>query len=214
MPPSTKKLGQILKEMKLVSEYDIQEALQAQKEKGGAIGKILMDSGLITERNLLHAMGQQSGMEVVDLDTATISSDLIEMVPVNIVETYRVETCRAAVADGVVVILAGGTGSPFFTTDTCASLRAVEMGAEILLKGTKVDGVYSNDPKEDPGAKLYERISFEEVLEQRLEVMDATAIAMCRENNLPIRVFNMMKPGNIKRVLLGEELGTLVYNLD
>lgn len=111
-----------------------------------------------------------------------------------------------------VLILAAGTGNPFFTTDTCASLRGVELNADILLKATKVDGVYSADPVKDPNATRYERLTFSEALEKQLGVMDLTALTMCMERQLPVLVFNFKTPGNIRRVVAGEQLGTLVTN--
>jgi uridylate kinase len=111
-----------------------------------------------------------------------------------------------------VVIFAAGTGNPFFTTDTAASLRAIEIGADILIKATKVDGVYSADPVKDPTAVRYGTLSFDQVLDDRLSVMDATAIVMCRDNNLPLVVFNLNDVGNLVRLVCGETLGTAVGN--
>lgn len=113
---------------------------------------------------------------------------------------------------GRVLILAAGTGNPFFTTDTCAALRGAELGADILLKATKVDGVYTSDPKTDPKAKRFDRITFSEAIERKLRVMDMTALAMCMENKLPVIVFDFKKAGNIKRVVEGEQVGTQVTN--
>jgi uridylate kinase len=113
---------------------------------------------------------------------------------------------------GRVVILAAGTGNPFFTTDTAASLRAIEIGADVLMKATKVDGVYSADPMIDPSAKRYRALSFDQVLTQRLRVMDATAIVMCRDNNLPLIVFNLNNAGDFVRLVKGETVGTSVAN--
>ncbi|MBI3991472.1 MAG: UMP kinase [Candidatus Omnitrophica bacterium] len=109
-----------------------------------------------------------------------------------------------------VVIFAGGTGNPYFTTDTAAALRAIEIGAEIILKATRVDGVYSQDPEKDPKAKKFASLKYIDVLKRGLKVMDATAISLCMDNNLPIVVFNLNKPGNIKRVIFGDKIGTLV----
>ena len=109
-----------------------------------------------------------------------------------------------------IVIFAAGTGNPFFTTDSAAALRAIEMGAELLLKATKVDGLYTSDPKKDPTATKYDQVSFDEVLNKKLEVMDATAIALCRDYKMPIRIYNMLAPGELKRLMHGEQLGTLV----
>lgn len=110
-----------------------------------------------------------------------------------------------------VVIFAAGTGNPFFTTDTAAALRGAEIGAEIVLKATKVDGIYTADPKKDPNATRYSRISFDEAISKRLEVMDATAFALCRDQKLPINVFSINKPGALKRAIAGEDEGTLVH---
>jgi uridylate kinase len=112
---------------------------------------------------------------------------------------------------GRVVLFGSGTGNPYFTTDTAAALRANEIEANVVLKGTRVDGVYNFDPEKNPDAKMYDRISYEEVIEKNLRVMDLTAITLCKENKLPIIVFNINVPGNLKRVVLGEETGTHVY---
>ncbi len=111
---------------------------------------------------------------------------------------------------GRVVIFAAGTGNPFFTTDSAASLRGIEVGADLVLKATKVDGVYSDDPVKNPEARFYPRLSYDEVLDQRLNVMDATAIVLCRDHNMPLRVFNMNKPGAMLRIVRGEPEGTIV----
>ena len=113
---------------------------------------------------------------------------------------------------GRIVILAGGTGNPYFTTDTTAALRATELGAEVILKATKVDGIYSADPKKVKDAKRYTKIKYMDVLKKQLKVMDATAISLCMDNNLPIIVFDLTHRGNIKRVILGENIGTTVSN--
>lgn len=113
---------------------------------------------------------------------------------------------------GRIVILAGGTGNPYFTTDTTAALRATELGAEVILKATKVDGVYSADPKKDTTAKRFTRIKFMDVLKKKLKVMDATAISLCMDNDIPIIVFDLLKHGNIQRVLQGQDIGTTVSN--
>lgn len=111
---------------------------------------------------------------------------------------------------GRVVVFAAGTGNPFFTTDSAASLRAVEINAELMLKATKVDGVYDDDPVKNPNATLYKNLSYDQLLTDKLNVMDATAMVMCRDNGIPLRVFNMFNPGDLKRVALGEDVGTLV----
>jgi uridylate kinase len=113
---------------------------------------------------------------------------------------------------GRVVLFAAGTGKPFFTTDTAASLRAIEIGADVLLKATKVNGIYSDDPMKNPSAKRYSKLTFDRVLDDRLEVMDATSIVMCRDNRLPLQVFNLNNAGDLKRIVLGEDVGTVVTN--
>jgi len=111
---------------------------------------------------------------------------------------------------GMVAILAGGTGNPFFTTDTCAALRASELDADLLIKATKVEGVYSDDPQKNPGARLYTRLSYDDVLKQGLRIMDHAAISLCRDNKIPIIVLNIFKRGNIAKAISGEEVGTLI----
>ena len=111
---------------------------------------------------------------------------------------------------GRVVILAGGTGNPFFTTDTCAALRASELDADLLIKATKVEGVYSDDPKKNPNAKLFEKLSYEDIFTKDLRIMDHSAISLCRDNNIPIIVLNIFKQGNIKKAVCGEQVGTVI----
>ncbi|HEY3731256.1 MAG TPA: UMP kinase [Steroidobacteraceae bacterium] len=113
---------------------------------------------------------------------------------------------------GRAVIFAAGTGNPFFTTDTAASLRAIEIEAQLLLKATKVNGIYSDDPMKNPAARHYPRLTYDRVLNERLDVMDATAIVMCRDHNMPLRVFNLGAPGDLLRIVRGEDIGTLVTN--
>jgi len=128
-----------------------------------------------------------------------------------VVEPYVRPKALQYLEEGKVVVFAAGTGNPFFTTDTAAALRGAEIGAEIVLKATKVDGVYTADPKKDPNATRYSRISFDEAIAKNLQVLDATAFALCRDQKLPIRVFSILKPGALKRVVMGEDEGTLVH---
>ena len=128
-----------------------------------------------------------------------------------VVEPYIRGKAIRYLEQGRTVIFTAGTGNPFFTTDTAAALRGAEIGAEIVLKATKVDGIYTADPKKDPSATRYDRISFNEAISQNLAVMDATAFALCRDQKLPINVFSIFKQGALKRVVLGENEGTLVY---
>jgi uridylate kinase len=126
----------------------------------------------------------------------------------------RVSASRAvkSLQDGEVCIIAGGTGNPFFTTDTAAALRAVEIHADVLLKGTRVDGVYTADPEKDPSAVKFETIAFSDAYEKGLSIMDLTAFTLCQENNMPVIVFDVNKPGNLLKIIMGEHLGTLVTN--
>jgi uridylate kinase len=128
-----------------------------------------------------------------------------------VVEPYVRPKALQYLEEGKVVVFAAGTGNPFFTTDTAAALRGAEISAEIVLKATKVDGVYTADPKKDPNATRYESISFDEAIASQLQVMDATAFALCRDQKLPIKVFSIVKPGALMRVILGEDEGTLVH---
>jgi len=148
----------------------------------------------------------QDALEKLGVSTRVLSA--IEMRQV--AEPYIRRRATRHLEKGRVVIFAGGTGNPYFTTDTTASLRAMEVGAEVILKATKVDGVYDADPLKHEGANKFEELSNIEVLNRELKVMDSTAISLCMDNNLPIIVFNLMEKGNIKRVVSGEPIGTLV----
>lgn len=132
----------------------------------------------------------------------------IRMEPVG--ELFNRDRVVEALKNKTVCILSGGTGNPFFTTDTAAALRAVEIGAHVLLKGTRVDGIYTSDPEKDPAAIKFNNISFEEVITRRLKVMDSTAFTLCRDNNMPLVVFDMNKPGNLAKLVDGDSIGTLV----
>jgi uridylate kinase len=125
-------------------------------------------------------------------------------------ELYNRDRVVEELKKGTICILSGGTGNPFFTTDTASALRAVEIGADLLLKGTRVDGVYSADPEKDPTAQRFETITFEEVINRRLKVMDSTAFTMCRDNDMPIVVFNMNTRGNLMKIVNGIKTGTLI----
>lgn len=128
-----------------------------------------------------------------------------------VVEPYVRPKALQYLEEGKVVVFAAGTGNPFFTTDTAAALRGAEIGAEIVLKATKVDGVYTADPKKDPHATRYQTISFDEAMTRQLQVMDATAFALCRDQHLPVKVFSIFKAGALRRVVMGEDEGTLVH---
>jgi uridylate kinase len=156
---------------------------------------------------VMNALAIQDAMRQVGFLSRVQSALNIEQV----VEPYIRGKAMRYLEEGKIVIFAAGTGNPFFTTDTAASLRGAEIGAEIVLKATKVDGIYSADPNKDASATRYNRISFDEVINRRLEVMDATAFALCRDQKLPIRVFSINKPGALKRAVSGEDEGTLVH---
>ena len=156
---------------------------------------------------VMNGLALQDAMRVAGLVARVQSALNIEQV----VEPYIRGRAIRYLEQGRTVIFSGGTGNPFFTTDTAAALRGAEIGAEIVLKATNVDGIYSADPKKDPLATRFETISFNEVIAKNLKVMDATAFALCRDQKLPINVFSIFKPGALKRVVLGEAEGTLVY---
>ena len=156
---------------------------------------------------VMNSLALQDALKHRGIDARVQSALNIEQV----VEPYIRPKALRYLEEGKVVIFAAGTGNPFFTTDTAAALRGAEIGAEIVLKATKVDGIYTADPKKDPAATRYSRISFDEVIMRRLEVMDATAFALCRDQKLPIRVFSINKPGALSRAIGGEDEGTLVH---
>jgi len=155
---------------------------------------------------VINALAMQDALERAGTPCEVLSALAMDQV----CETYTARAAIAYLEAGRVVIFAAGTGNPCFTTDTAASLRAIEIGADLLLKATKVDGVYSADPVKDPSATLYDRISYDDALQQRLGVMDATALVLCNEHRLPLRVFNVFEPGHLGRIVSGEDIGTLV----
>jgi uridylate kinase len=155
---------------------------------------------------VINSMALQSAMESAGIDTRLQSAIELKQ----IAEPFIRRRAVRHLEKGRVVIFGGGTGNPFFTTDSAASLRAIEIDADVILKGTRVDGIYSADPEKDPNAVKYDTISFDEVYSKGLKVMDLTAITLCNENNLPIVVFDMNKSGNLKRLISGEDVGTLV----
>ncbi len=155
---------------------------------------------------VMNGMALQSIMEKIGVNTRLMSAIKMEQ----ICEPYIRRRAIRHLEKGRVVIFGAGTGNPFFTTDTAASLRAIEIGAEVLLKGTRVDGIYTADPEKYPAATKYDALTFNEAYERKLNVMDMTAFTLCRENNLPIMVFNVNTPGNLLRLLKGEKIGTIV----
>jgi len=175
-----------------------------------------------TESGLDRLKGDQIGMLATVINSLALESAIarsggmakvftsIRMEPVG--ELYNRDRVLEIMKNRTVSILSGGTGNPFFTTDTASALRAVEIRADVLLKGTRVDGVYSSDPEMDPSAEKFDSITFEEVINKRLKVMDSTAFTMCRDNNMPIIVFDMNQPGNLLKLVSGEHIGTIVSN--
>jgi len=155
---------------------------------------------------LMNSLALQEALERIGLHTRVLSSLDIHQVA----ETFVRRRAIRHLEKGRVVILAAGTGNPYFTTDSAAALRAMEVKADVLLKATKVDGVYTADPERDKNAKLLKKVGYMEFLERDLKVMDATAVSLCKENGLPIIVFNIGQPGNIRRVVLGEDVGSLI----
>ena len=155
---------------------------------------------------VINSMALQSALESAGIDTRLQSAIELKQIAEQFIRRRAVRHLEK----GRVVIFGGGTGNPFFTTDSAASLRAIEIDADVILKGTRVDGIYSADPEKDPSAVKYDTITFDEVYSKGLKVMDLTAITLCNENKLPIVVFDMNKSGNLKRLISGEDVGTLV----
>jgi uridylate kinase len=157
---------------------------------------------------VINSMALQSALNSIGIKT-----ELLSGLPVEPIATAMSrEKALHSLQQGNVVIIAGGTGNPFFTTDTASALRAVEIKADVILKGTRVDGVYTADPEKDPKATKYDSITFDEAYQKGLNIMDMTAFTLCRENNLPIIVFNMNEHGNLVKLLSDEKIGTLVHN--
>lgn len=175
--------------------------------KGGEIDRANADyMGMLA--TVINAMGLVEGLRQSGLQARVMSSVPMERV----CDTYLIRDARRHLSNGEVVVLGGGTGVPYFTTDTNASLRACELNCDCILKATKVDGVYDSDPEKNENAKRFDSITYEEVLQRELRVMDLTAISMCMDNNIPVIVFDISNPSNIIGVLQGEKIGTTVSN--
>ena len=182
---------------------NIFRGLEANNDRG--IDRTVADyMGMLA--TVINSLALQSALESVGVATRVLSAIEIK----EVAEPYIQRRAVRHLEKGRVVIFAGGTGNPFFTTDTAASLRAVEIKADAIIKATKVDGVYDRDPVKHRDARMYEKISYTDLLTKNLKVMDATAISLCRENRLPIVVFNLLKDGNIKAVICGQPIGTAV----
>jgi uridylate kinase len=156
---------------------------------------------------VINGLALSSALSSIDCPSIVLTA--IRMEPIG--EFYCKWKAIEAMKQGKVVILVGGTGNPYFTTDTGSSLRGIELEVDVMLKGTRVDGVYTADPEKDPTAVKYEEITFDEVYNNNIKVIDLTAITMCRDNNLPVYVFNMDKVGNLRKIIDGEPIGTLIH---
>lgn len=210
---SSEKLNHYVKEIKSIHEIEVQLAIVL----GGGniirgreahlldIDPIQADyMGMVA--TIINGMALQSALEKEGIPTRLVSAIRIEQVA----EPYIRRRAIRHLEKGRVVIFVGGTGNPQFTTDTTASLRAFEIGAELILKGTDVDGVYEKDPKTDSSVPVYSHITFQEAYEKAIRVMDMTAFTICAENKIPVVVFNITRPGNLRRILEGERIGTLI----
>ncbi len=201
--------------------------IKAITEKGVQIGIVIGGGNIFRglkgmERGFDRVKGDQMGMLATIINSLALQSALegagvkckvltsICMEPIG--EYYNKARALEYMAAGCVVIIGGGTSNPYFTTDSASALRGVEIEADVMLKGTRVDGIYTADPEKDPTATKFDRISFDEVYRLGLKIMDLTAFTLCRENDLPIIVFDMDTPGNLERVMAGEQIGTLVGN--
>ena len=209
---------------KRIAEYatQIKEIADMGIEIGIVIGGGNIFRGLSgTSKGVDRVKGDQMGMLATVINSLALSSALekigqkaqvftaINMFPIG--EYYSKWRAIEAMQNGTVAIISGGTGNPFFTTDTGSALRGIEIEAEVMLKGTRVDGIYTADPEKDPTAKKFDKISYDEIYTRGLKVMDLTATTLCKENHLPIIVFDMDTVGNLKKVLSGENIGTLGY---
>ena len=210
------RLAQYAKEIKIIVDKGVECAIVigggnifrgVQAEEGGMERTQGDYMGMLA--TVINAMALQSSLESIGIDTRLQSAIELKQ----IAESFIRRRAIRHLEKGRVVIFGGGTGSPFFTTDSAAALRAVEIEADVILKGTRVDGIYSSDPENDPTATRYDDISFNEVYEKGLKVMDMTAFTLCNENNLPIVVFNMNEGGNLQKIIDGEKVGTTVKSI-
>ena len=215
------KYGISMEQARIYAEQ-IKEAQALGIEIGIVIGGGNIFRGLQgAKRGFDRVKGDQMGMLATVINSLALSSALetaghrarvltsIGMFPIG--EHYSPMRAKECLAAGEIVIVAGGTGNPFFTTDTASALRAVELGTEVMLKGTRVDGIYTADPEKDPTATKFDKMTYDEIYNRGLRIMDLTATTLCRENGMKILVFDMDTPGNLERVLGGENIGTLVY---
>ena len=207
------RLSDYAKEIKQIIDKGIQVAIVI---GGGNIYRGIQSEGAGFDRvqgdymgmlaTIINGMALQSALESLEVETRLLTAIRMEQVA----EPYIRRKATRHLNKNRVVIFGGGTGNPYFTTDTAATLRAIEIEADVILKGTRVDGIFTADPEKDPTATMYETISFDEVFQKELNVMDLTAFTLCKENNLPIKVFNMNTDGNLQKICEGENIGTLV----
>jgi uridylate kinase len=207
------RIGEYAEQIKTIIEMGVETAVVigggnifrgVQAEQGGMDRTHGDYMGMLA--TMINAMALQAALEKIKVDSRLMSA--IEMR--EIAEPYVRRRAVRHLEKGRVVIFGAGTGNPFFTTDSAASLRAIEISADVILKGTRVDGIYTEDPEKNPAAKRYDQISFDEVYAKGLNVMDMTAFTLCKENDLPIIVFDMNKEGNLKALVEGEKVGTMV----
>ncbi len=209
----SERLLQYSREIKEIAELGVEVAIVI---GGGNIYRGMQAEPAVIDRvqgdhmgmlaTMINGLSLQSALESVGLKTRLQSAIKMEQ----IAEPFIRRKAVRHLEKGRVVIFGAGTGNPYFTTDTAASLRAIEIEADVILKGTRVDGIYTADPEKDATATKFDKLSFTEVIARNLNVMDMTAFTLCRENNLPIIVFDMNKPGNLRKVMVGESIGTLV----
>ena len=209
----SKMLAKYANEIKSVVKKNIQLAIvigggniyRGVESEGAGFDRVQGDHmGMLA--TIINGMALQSALESLSIETRLLTAIRMEQVA----EPYIRRKAMRHLQKGRVVIFGGGTGNPYFTTDTAGTLRAIEIEADIILKGTRVDGIYSHDPEKYISAKKFDSITFEEVLEKKLSIMDLTAFTLCQENNLPIKVFNMNKKGNLLKVCEGKQVGTLI----
>ncbi len=206
-------LQKYAKDIKTLIEDNVQVAIAME---GGSIFSCLQGAAEGIDRvqgdymgmlaTVINSMALQGELEKIKIKTKLLSGIAIDPICTSMSRSKAIDLLE----EGNVVIISGGTGNPFFTTDTASALRAVEIQADVMLKGTRVDGVYTADPEKDPNAVRYETVTFDEVYDKGLNIMDLTAFTLCKENKLPIIVFDMNKEGNLKKVINGEKVGTLV----
>lgn len=207
------RLSEYSKEIKQLSESGVEVAIvigggnifRGIQEEDGAIDRVQGDyMGMLA--TMINSMALQSSLEAVGVKTRLLSAIKMEQ----IAESFIKRRATRHLEKGRVVIFGAGTGNPYFTTDTAAALRASEIGADVMLKGTRVDGIYTADPEKDPTATKYNQVSYQECIDKNLNVMDLTAFALCKENGLPIMVFDMDSGGNLLKVVKGDNIGTIV----